>query len=118
MSKVLKKFILNIRNKEKNNEVDKKVSITLRIISYYILLFLLQGIFTTYLRHYQFRRNMNLIEPFLTVDKVKLMESLGELQYLESVIVLCIFFIISIIGLYYFLFKVGKEEEENKKNNE
>ena len=49
MSKVLKKFILNIRNKEKNNEVDKKVSITLRIISYYILLFLLQGIFTTYI---------------------------------------------------------------------
>ncbi len=118
MSKVFKKFILNIRSKEKNNEVNKKVSVTLRIISYYILLFLLQGIFTTYLRYYQFRRNMNLIEPFLTVDKVKLMESLRELQYLENVIVLCIVFIISIIGLYYFLFKIGEEEEENKKNNE
>lgn len=93
---------------------DEKLTDSFKIISLYIFMFLLQGIFNIYWRDWQFKRNMEIISKYLTVNKLHLMGRIGFMQFTENVAILTITFIIGIAGLYYFNYKYEKEHNEEQ----
>lgn len=90
---------------------DDKMTGSFKIISLYIFMFLLQGIFNIYWRDYQFKRNIEIIDKYLPVSKLNLMNRIGFMQFVENVTILTITFIIGIAGLYYFNYKYEKEHK-------
>ena len=110
--KTLRSYFVKDTEKTKLQN-DKKLTDSFKIISLYIFMFLLQGIFNIYWRDWQFKRNMEIIGKYLTVNKLHLMGRLGFIQFMENVAILTITFIIGIAGLYYFNYKfVNVHSEE------
>ena len=87
---------------------------TFKVISKYIFLFLFQGIFNIYLRGWQYKRNMELLEPYLSPRKIEILNKIGYLQFIENFSVLTLTLIISIFGLYYY----NNKYEKLHKNDE
>lgn len=101
-----------VKDNEKTRlQNDDKMTGSFKIISLYIFMFLLQGIFNIYWRDYQFKRNMEIIGKYLTVNKLHLMGRIGFMQFTENVAILTITFIIGIAVLYYFNYKYEKEHK-------
>ena len=111
--KTLRSYFVKDTEKTKLQN-DKKLTDSFKIISLYIFMFLLQGIFNIYWRDWQFKRNMEIIGKYLTVNKLRLMGRLGFIQFMENVAILTITFIIGIAGLYYFNYKYEKEHSEEQ----
>lgn len=111
--KTLRSYFVKDTEKTKLQN-DKKLTDSFKIISLYIFMFLLQGIFNIYWRDWQFKRNMEIIGKYLTVNKLHLMGRLGSIQFMENVAILTITFIIGIAGLYYFNYKHEKEHSEEQ----
>ena len=111
--KTLRNYFIKDTEKTKLQN-DKKLTDSFKIISFYIFMFLLQGIFNIYWRDWQFKRNMEIIGKYLTVNKLHLMDRIGFIQFTENVAILTITFIIGIIGLYYFNYKYEKEHSEEQ----
>ena len=111
--KTLRSYFVKDTEKTKLQN-DKKLTDSFKIISLYIFMFLLQGIFNIYWRDWQFKRNMEIIGKYLTVNKLHLMGRLGFIQFMENVAILTITFIIGIAGLYYFNYKYEKEHNEEQ----
>ena len=111
--KTLRSYFVKDTEKTKLQN-DKKLTDSFKIISLYIFMFLLQGIFNIYWRDWQFKRNMEIIGKYLTVNKLHLMGRLGSIQFMENVAILTITFIIGIAGLYYFNYKYEKEHSEEQ----
>ena len=111
--KTLRSYFVKDTEKTKLQN-DKKLTDSFKIISLYIFMFLLQGIFNIYWRDWQFKRNMEIIGKYLTVNKLHLMGRLGSIQFMENVAILIITFIIGIAGLYYFNYKYEKEHSEEQ----
>ena len=109
--KTLRNYFVKDTEKTKLQN-DKKLTDSFKIISLYIFMFLLQGIFNIYWRDWQFKRNMEIIGKYLTVNKLHLMGRIGFIQFTENVAILTITFIIGIVGLYYFNYRYGKEHKE------
>ena len=109
--KTLRNYFVKDTEKTKLQN-DKKLTDSFKIISLYIFMFLLQGIFNVYWRDWQFKRNMEIIGKYLTVNKLHLMDRLGFIQFTENVAILTITFIIGIVGLYYFNYRYEKEHKE------
>ena len=109
--KTLRNYFVKDTEKTKLQN-DKKLTDSFKIISLYIFMFLLQGIFNTYWRDWQFKRNMEIIGKYLTVNKLHLMDRIGFIQFTENVAILTITFIIGIVGLYYFNYRYEKEHKE------
>lgn len=111
--KTLRNYFVKDTEKTKLQN-DKKLTDSFKIISLYIFMFLLQGIFNIYWRDWQFKRNMEIIGKYLTVNKLHLMDRIGFMQFTENVAILTITFIIGIAGLYYFNYKYEKEHTEEQ----
>lgn len=109
--KTLRNYFVKDTEKTKLQN-DKKLTDSFKIISLYIFMFLLQGIFNVYWRDWQFKRNMEIIGKYLTVNKLHLMDRIGFIQFTENVAILTITFIIGIVGLYYFNYRYEKEHKE------
>ena len=109
--KTLRNYFVKDTEKTKLQN-DKKLTDSFKIISLYIFMFLLQGIFNIYWRDWQFKRNMEIIGKYLTVNKLHLMDRIGFIQFTENVAILTITFIIGIVGLYYFNYIYEKEHKE------
>ena len=109
--KTLRNYFVKDTEKTKLQN-DKKLTDSFKIISLYIFMFLLQGIFNVYWRDWQFKRNMEIIGKYLTVNKLHLMDRIGSIQFTENVAILTITFIIGIVGLYYFNYRYEKEHKE------
>ena len=109
--KTLRNYFVKDTEKTKLQN-DKKLTDSFKIISLYIFMFLLQGIFNVYWRDWQFKRNMEIIGKYLTVNKLHLMDRIGFIQFTENVAILTITFIIGIVGLYYFNYIYEKEHKE------
>lgn len=109
--KTLRNYFVKDTEKTKLQN-DKKLTDSFKIISLYIFMFLLQGIFNIYWRDWQFKRNMEIIGKYLTVNKLYLMDRIGFIQFTENVAILTITFIIGIVGLYYFNYRYEKEHKE------
>lgn len=109
--KTLRNYFVKDTEKTKLQN-DKKLTDSFKIISLYIFMFLLQGIFNIYWRDWQFKRNMEIIGKYLTVNKLHLMDRIGFIQFTENVAILTITFIIGIACLYYFNYKYEKEHKE------
>ena len=109
--KTLRNYFVKDTEKTKLQN-DKKLTDGFKIISLYIFMFLLQGIFNIYWRDWQFKRNMEIIGKYLTVNKLYLMDRIGFIQFTENVAILTITFIIGIVGLYYFNYRYEKEHKE------
>lgn len=109
--KTLRNYFVKDTEKTKLQN-DKKLTDSFKIISLYIFMFLLQGIFNIYWRDWQFKRNMEIIGKYLTVNKLHLMDRIGFIQFTENVAILTITFIIGIVGLYYFNYRYEKEHKE------
>ena len=109
--KTLRNYFVKDTEKTKLQN-DKKLTDIFKIISLYIFMFLLQGIFNVYWRDWQFKRNMEIIGKYLTVNKLHLMDRIGFIQFTENVAILTITFIIGIVGLYYFNYRYEKEHKE------
>lgn len=93
---------------------DKKLTETFKIISKYIFLFLFQGIFNIYLRGWQYKRNMILLEPYLSPRKIKILNRIDFLQFTENFAILTVTLVISIFGLYYYNNKYEKLHKEDE----
>lgn len=93
---------------------DKKLTETFKIISKYIFLFLFQGIFNIYLRGWQYKRNMILLEPYLSPRKIEILNRIGFLQFTENFAILTVTLVISIFGLYYYNNKYEKLHKEDE----
>ena len=106
--KTLRNYFVKDTEKTKLQN-DKKLTDSFKIISLYIFMFLLQGTFNIYWRDWQFKRNMEIIGKYLTVNKLQLMDRIGFIQFTENVAILTITFIIGIAGLYYFNYKYQKK---------
>ena len=106
--KTLRNYFVKDTEKTKLQN-DKKLTDSFKIISLYIFMFLLQGIFNIYWRDWQFKRNMEIIGKYLTVNKLQLMDRISFIQFTENVAILTITFIIGIAGLYYFNYKYKKK---------
>ena len=109
--KTLRNYFVKDTEKTKLQN-DKKLTDSFKIISLYIFMFLLQGIFNVYWRDWQFKRNMEIIGKYLTVNKLHLMDRIGFIQFTENVAILTITFISGIVGLYYFNYRYEKEHKE------
>lgn len=111
MKKTLREYFIKSHSNDPQIEKDIKLNSTLKLISYLILLFLLQGIGMTYLREYQFRRNMILLEPFLTDNRLIVMKNIGAIHFIENVLILVLVFLIGIASMYYCVCKYKKISE-------
>ena len=109
--KTLRNYFVKDTEKTKLQN-DKKLTDSFKIISFYIFMFLLQGIFNIYWRDWQFKRNMAMMEDYLTINKLQLMDKIGAIQFTENIAVLILTFIIGIAGLYYFNYRYEKEHKE------
>ena len=83
--KTLRNYFVKDTDKTKLQN-DKKLTETFKVISKYIFLFLFQGIFNIYLRGWQFKRNMELLEPYLSPRKIEILNKIGFLQFIENTI--------------------------------
>lgn len=111
--KTLRNYFVKDTDKTKLQN-DRRLTETFKIISKYIFLFLFQGIFNIYLRGWQFKRNMELLEPYLSPRKIEILNRIGFLQFIENFSVLTFTLVISIFGLYYFNNKYEKLHKENE----
>lgn len=111
--KTLRSYFVIDKDKTKLQN-DKKLTETFKIISKYIFLFLFQGIFNIYLRGWQYKRNMILLEPYLSPRKIEILNRIGFLQFTENFAVLTITLVISIFGLYYYNNKYEKLHKEDE----
>lgn len=111
--KTLRNYFVKDTDKTKLQN-DSRLTETFKIISKYIFLFLFQGIFNIYLRGWQFKRNMELLEPYLSPRKIEILNKIGFLQFIENFSVLTFTLVISIFGLYYFNNKYEKLHKENE----
>lgn len=93
---------------------DRRLTETFKIISKYIFLFLFQGIFNIYLRGWQYKRNMELLEPYLSPRKIEILNRIGYLQFIENFSVLTFTLVISIFGLYYYNNKYEKLHKDDE----
>ena len=105
--KTLRNYFVKDKDKTKLQN-DRRLTETFKIISKYIFLFLFQGIFNIYLRGWQYKRNMELLEPYLSPRKIEILNRIGHLQFIENFSVLTFTLVISIFGLYYFNNKYEK----------
>lgn len=111
--KTLRNYFVKDRDKTKLQN-DRRLTETFKIISKYIFLFLFQGIFNIYLRGWQYKRNMELLEPYLSPRKIEILNKIGYLQFIENFSVLTFTLVISIFGLYYY----NNKYEKLHKNDE
>lgn len=111
--KTLRNYFVKDTDKTKLQN-DRRLTETFKIISKYIFLFLFQGIFNIYLRGWQYKRNMELLEPYLSPRKIEILNRIGFLQFIENFSVLTFTLIISIFGLYYFNNKYEKLHKEDE----
>jgi len=117
----LRQWFITKDSNDKQIEDDFLLTSILKTFSNQIIMLLFYGIFSIYIRDLQFKRNMELIEPYLSINKVRIMSSIGRMQYIESVSMLVLTLIISICMLYYVYFKYEKNKIKyggcNEKNN-
>lgn len=111
--KTLRNYFVKDTDKTKLQN-DRRLTETFKIISKYIFLFLFQGIFNIYLRGWQYKRNMELLEPYLSPRKIEILNRIGFLQFIENFSVLTFTLVISIFGLYYFNNKYEKLHKEDE----
>lgn len=111
--KTLRNYFVKDTDKTKLQN-DRRLTETFKVISKYIFLFLFQGIFNIYLRGWQFKRNMELLEPYLSPRKIEILNRIGYLQFIENFSVLTFTLVISIFGLYYY----NNKYEKLHKNDE
>lgn len=111
--KTLRNYFVKDTDKTKLQN-DRRLTETFKVISKYIFLFLFQGIFNIYLRGWQYKRNMELLEPYLSPRKIEILNKIGYLQFIENFSVLTFTLIISIFGLYYY----NNKYEKLHKNDE
>ena len=108
--KTLRNYFVKDTEKTKLQN-DDKMTDSFKIISLYIFMFLLQGIFNIYWRDYQFKRSIEIIAKYLPVSKLNLIGRMRFVQFTENVAILTVTFIIGIAGLYYFNYKYEKEHK-------
>ncbi len=111
--KTLRNYFVKDTDKTKLQN-DRRLTETFKIISKYIFLFLFQGIFNIYFRGWQYKRNMELLEPYLSPRKIEILNRIGFLQFIENFSVLTFTLVISIFGLYYFNNKYEKLHKEDE----
>lgn len=111
--KTLRNYFVKDTDKTKLQN-DSRLTETFKIISKYIFLFLFQGIFNIYLRGWQYKRNMELLEPYLSPRKIEILNRISFLQFIENFSVLTFTLVISIFGLYYFNNKYEKLHKEDE----
>jgi len=111
--KTLRNYFVKDTDKTKLQN-DRRLTETFKIISKYIFLFLFQGIFNIYLRGWQYKRNMELLEPYLSPRKIEILNKIGYLQFIENFSVLTFTLVISIFGLYYYNNKYEKLHKDDE----
>lgn len=111
--KTLRNYFVKDTDKTKLQN-DRRLTETFKIISKYIFLFLFQGIFNIYLRGWQYKRNMELLEPYLSPRKIEILNRIGYLQFIENFSVLTFTLVISIFGLYYYNNKYEKLHKDDE----
>lgn len=96
-----------IKGNKRNNQLQKNNTLNLILQGYsnFIFLFLIQGIISSVIREYQFRRNITEILKNVNINSMYVIEKMTKIQYIEDSIALSIIIIVSMIMLYWYSYK-------------